>query len=425
MFKRLHTQFTLFSTAVTSLILIAMTCICLFISEADASRENYLSFQTNTNTMLSYLNSQTIISHQWILEMEENYGVQIKIGDNGRELFQGLLVHTKEASQLFAEAEETARDSYDLDIHEDVQNPYTPATAVFPLGNSKSYYASVSQIPRDAGSLSVTILYSLGHEHALTARRRIAFAAAAGLGILLLWSFSWFFTRRLIRPLEDNQKKQSQFVAAASHELRTPLAVILSSNAALKGAPPNRQEQFISHIQEEGERMNRLIQDLLSLSRADSSIWPVQLADTEPDTLLLNIYEKYQGQAEAKQLCWNIILPECAVSREFWDGDRIAQVLEILTDNAISYTPAGGCVTLSLGIGKGYTEYRVADNGPGIPDTEKSAVFQRFYRLDQSHHEKEHFGLGLCIAEEIVRMHKGRIFVEDTPGGGATFVVRL
>ena len=91
-------------------------------------------------------------------------------------------------------------------------------------------------------------------------------------------SFSGFFlvfTRRLIKPLEEGQKKQNQFIAAASHELRTPLAVILSSTSALRGTPPKKQEQFLSHIQEEGERMNRLIGDLLSLSSADSQSWAI------------------------------------------------------------------------------------------------------------------------------------------------------
>ena len=67
----------------------------------------------------------------------------------------------------------------------------------------------------------------------------------------------------------------------------------------------------------------------------------------------------------------------------------------------------------------------MADNGPGIPDSEKEAVFDRFYRCDKSHKDKAHFGLGLCIAREIIHMHKGSIRVEDTPGGGAAFVVNL
>lgn len=424
MFKRLHKQFALFSTGITSLILAAMTFVCLFISETDASRESYLTFHTNTNTMLSYLSSQSIISHQWLLEMEDNYGVHIRITDNGKELFYRTLDSGTKAPRLFALAEEKAAESYGVDVSDSNRNQYTANTAVFTL-DIPSCYAAVSLLPRESGSLSATVVYPLDREREQVLRRRMLFLGAAGCGVLLLWIFSWFFTRRLIKPLEEGQKKQNQFIAAASHELRTPLAVILSSTSALRGTPPKKQEQFLSHIQEEGERMNRLIGDLLSLSSADSQSWAIHPERAEPDTLLLNIYEKYQPLAHEKGLHWNVLLPDTPVPVQHWDSGRISQVLGILADNAVSYTPSGGSVSLELHMKKGGLEYRICDSGPGIPDKEKSAVFQRFYRLDESHHDKEHFGLGLCIAEEIVGMHKGRISVEDTPGGGASFVVRL
>ena len=80
---------------------------------------------------------------------------------------------------------------------------------------------------------------------------------------------------------------------------------------------------------------------------------------------------------------------------------------------------------LSLEVSLDKYTIRVSDNGIGIPDSEKDAVFDRFYRCDKSHKDKEHFGLGLCIAQEIIKMHHGKIWVEDTPGGGASFVVVL
>lgn len=107
------------------------------------------------------------------------------------------------------------------------------------------------------------------------------------------------------------------------------------------------------------------------------------------------------------------------------DKERIEQVLSILLDNAISYTPSEGRISLSLETTSDKYLLQVSDNGIGIPDTEKEAVFDRFYRCDKSHKDKSHFGLGLCIAQEIIYMHKGKLRVEDTPGGGATFVVVL
>lgn len=101
------------------------------------------------------------------------------------------------------------------------------------------------------------------------------------------------------------------------------------------------------------------------------------------------------------------------------------QVLSILLDNAVSYTPPGGAISLSLKLEPDKVLLGVSDNGDGISDEEKEAVFDRFYRCDKSHKDKSHFGLGLCIAHEIVRMHKGKLWIEDTPGGGATFIVSI
>ena len=107
------------------------------------------------------------------------------------------------------------------------------------------------------------------------------------------------------------------------------------------------------------------------------------------------------------------------------DKERIEQVFAILLDNAVSYTQEGGSIRLSLKASQDRLTFRIADNGVGIPDAEKEAVFDRFYRCDKSHKDKSHFGLGLCIAREIILMHKGKLWIEDTPGGGAAFVVVL
>ena len=93
--------------------------------------------------------------------------------------------------------------------------------------------------------------------------------------------------------------------------------------------------------------------------------------------------------------------------------------------NRVSYTPAGGHVRLLLTCTGKNTLLSVEDDGPGIPDAEKEHIFERFYRAEKSRTEKGHFGLGLCIACEIVHAHHGKIFVKDTPGGGSTFTVSL
>lgn len=425
MFKKLHLHFTFFCSIVTSLILIAMTFICLYIMESDAYRQSFLSFRTNIGTMLSYLNGQSIISHQWLLEMENSYDLRIKIEDNGNDLYYNLLNYDSETYELFSLAEEYAESSFGITSSSLSTNSIVMENVEFDMRSTANCYGAVALIPKATGTLAVTVIHPLAQEQAQILRQRLIFGGTAACAVLLLTLFSWFFTRHMLKPVEESRKKQTQFIAAASHELRTPLTVILSSLSAMEGAPESKQKQFASHIKEEGQHMNRLISDMLVLANADNSNWSIAPAPVEPDTLLLNIYEKYQPSAELKKLRWNIQLPDTPVPTFNWDKDRIGQVLGILVDNAIAYTLKQGEITLSLTYTKNSIEYRISDNGPGVPDDKKTAIFQRFYRIDESHHDKAHFGLGLCIAEEIIRMHKGKIWIEDTPGGGATFVIKL
>ena len=113
-------------------------------------------------------------------------------------------------------------------------------------------------------------------------------------------------------------------------------------------------------------------------------------------------------------------MPPCSC-----DQERIRQVLAILLDNALCYTSPGGRVCLGLSFEQNSFSFSVADNGPGIPAEEKKLIFERFYRSDPSRSDREHFGLGLCIASEIIKAHQGRLTVSDTPGGGSTFTVQL
>ena len=229
----------------------------------------------------------------------------------------------------------------------------------------------------------------------------------------------------MIRPLIINRQKQTEFIAAASHELRSPLALMLSCLSSMSKASADEAEHFSEMIMQEGKRMGRLIDDMLTLSSSDSTHFPINKTNVELDTLVLSAYEKFEPLALKKNISLDFILPDTLSTPYSCDRERIEQVLSILLDNALSYTPENGRVCLSLSETSGRITIRVADNGIGIPDSEKESIFERFYRCDKAHKDKKHFGLGLCIAQEIVHMHKGKIRVEDTPGGGTTFVVML
>lgn len=432
MFRKLHIQLTTFCTVVTGLILAILTVICLFISESGMRQQEYDSFLTNLNTMYQNLAGQSALSHNWIRQTEYNYQMVLRITDNGAPLFFEELSKEQEYEALLDQITETAASEYRIDVRE------TDSTGklsqheefTFHASHGESVYASAALIPHGGGLLGVSVFHPLTELNKRIRFQRTAFLLTDLAALILLMIFFWYFTARMIRPLQENKKKQMQFVASASHELRSPLTVILSNVAAVKSGIMKGDSQFLDTVESEGTRMARLISDMLQLAGADNHSWSINPSDVEMDTLLLQVWENYEPLAAAKHLQWDIRLPDEPVPHCTCDAERIRQLLSVLIDNAFSYTPAGGRVCLALECTYGRRENTtvsifVSDNGPGIPDSQKNAVFERFYRADVSRKDKSHFGLGLCIAQEIVRLHKGQLKISDTPGGGATFSILL
>lgn len=427
MFKKLHRQMTLFCTLVTGLILVAMSCICLNIAESGIKDVSYSSFINNLNSLYSYLENQSVITHTWITQMEYNYHMQLEINDTGNDLVFHSLNPSPSGDKLTAQAKETALQTFGLDIDNFNKNSVLSKHEEFKMTgyDRELYYASVALIPKDNGYLSVTAISPFTTQKSQIYRQRMLFILVDLCAILLLGIFSWLFTRHMIRPLKENRDKQVQFIASASHELRSPLTVITSSLSSLKIAGKEDAKRFIHAMESETCRMARLINDMLTLANADARNWTIHREPVELDTLVLETYEKFEPQAMGQKLEFNFHIPEQRIPPLLCDPGRIGQVLSILLDNAFSYTPKGGKVGISLSFDSDRFLIAVIDSGPGITDKNKKAVFDRFYRVDASHKDKEHFGLGLCIAKEIVKLHKGKIWIEDTPGGGTSMMIQL
>lgn len=425
MFQKVHLRLAALCAGITIVILLAMSLGYLYISEQGLRRSHYVSFQNDMNTVINNLDQQTIITHEWLTLMEDNGKYLINIIDNGTPFLYNDR-STPEQKQLF----ETAWNIYEQTFKiQNLSAAFVTYHMEF-LFSSKGYggndyYACVATSERSNGTFQVMLLCSMEPLLHQIKTQRLLFFALDVLAIVALTLFSWHFTRRILRPLEENQRQQNQFIAAASHELRTPLAVILSCTSALIRASEKERPHFLESIQSEGMRMSRLIDDMLLLTKAGSFRWSIRKEPTELDTLLLNTFEAFEPIASEKSIRLLIELPEDAVPPILCDEERVRQVLSILLHNAISYTPKGGCIRLSLTFEDKYTRILVSDNGIGIPDAEKERIFERFYRADQSRSEKGHFGLGLSIASEIISAHNGQLLVSDTPGGGSTFTVIL
>ncbi len=217
---------------------------------------------------------------------------------------------------------------------------------------------------------------------------------------------------------------QRRFLEDVSHELRTPLTVIKGNLALLRHVPAQDFES-VDSIENEVDRLTRLVGDLLVLSRAESGNLPLTLQPMELDTLVLEVLSDLKMVAgERVQLRLGeldqVIL--CA------DRDRLKQVLVNLVGNAIRYTPAGGSVEVGFGKTETQAYVRVCDTGPGIAPEDLPHIFERFYRAEKARTRAKDghgFGLGLSIAYWIVHAHDGHIQVDSHLGEGTTFTVWL
>lgn len=244
--------------------------------------------------------------------------------------------------------------------------------------------------------------------------------------LVAMYGMSRFLIQKAITPVEASMKSQKDFIAAASHELKAPLAVIQANAESLEQSENDSSKQHKQAvILEECNRMSHLIQSLLSLASSDAGNWKMNIQDTDMDTLFIETWETWLSPCRKKGITLNIKLKEECYPKVPCDKERISQVLGILLDNANSYAPPGTSIELEAIDYNKQFYFSVIDHGPGIPDEEKAKVFERFYRGDPSRSDKNHCGLGLSIAREIIKLHDGNIEILDTPGGGCTFRVSL
>ena len=223
--------------------------------------------------------------------------------------------------------------------------------------------------------------------------------------------------------LEQLFSSQQRFLADVSHELRTPLTVI-KGNADLMRRMQKVDKESLDNIEDEADRLTRLVGDLLLEAQAESGKLPLHFAPVELDTLLLEVFKEMRVLARERV---QLKLPEIDQIVINGDRDRLKQVLINLVSNAIKYTPQGGEVFLSLGKVVDNARLIVRDTGLGIPSEDLPHIFERFYRAEKSRSRSKvgGFGLGLSIAYWIVNHHGGQIEVDSAEGNGTTFCIYL
>ncbi len=228
----------------------------------------------------------------------------------------------------------------------------------------------------------------------------------------------------MLANLEDAYRAQQRFVADASHELRAPLTAILGNLELIcrqHSMPESERDEALAEARREAERLSRLVADLLALARADAGI-SIKQQPVELDSVVLDAFRTAQQLAKGQRLALEPFEP----IRVIGDADRLQQLILILLDNALKYTPADGAIAVGLRCSNQHAEIIVRDTGVGIAETDLARVFERFYRADPARgRDPGGTGLGLPIARWIAEEHGGTINLASELGHGTIVVVRL
>lgn len=422
-YKRLTIRLTAFNVLMSGGILIAVLLVALSFVQEQIARANESAFRSTAESIVSYIDAEPIIQQSHLAALEYDNNVAIYIEDNRHPLaWRGLKQFGGEREALMEIVLDGARD-LGLDH---LSPPVRSGNAYFFVREGQvTHRCAVYIIVHGQSSQTIALLQDGAQERALFLRILGIFALTALASIVLFAFASYFFARRAVRPIQRAQTQQTEFVQAASHELRTPLAVISASASALSRADARQQARFRDTIEQETRYMGKLVDDMLTLAESDRDLLiPAQMPVDMRD-LLEQTAREMQAVADGSNIVIRLSLP-ARLPIVLGDEHSFIQLLRILLDNAIEYSPEGAEIELRAQTTAHHITIEVADNGPGIPDEHKQDVFRRFFRMDKARaREKKHYGLGLSIAREIAERHKGQLSVQDNPNGGSVFVLRL
>lgn len=439
MIHRLRRRLMLLFAVPTSLILSLILCVLFFWQSSQSRNEQTVSLQNQILNLTYQLEGTYFFSDDWLASLEHDHRLIIHIEENNIPLFfSGSWEPRTKRETLVNLAKETA-----LAEHIDTSmRPFSSTlqkSSIFTLEgeNHDTYQGAVVVMATESGFRSLTLLSDITELERQEPWRLMLFLLMETLGVLALFLVSRFVSAKAVAPVAEYHQKQTDFIAAASHELRSPLAVI--QNCAATGlSMPKQAEKMNRLILDECVRSGKLIRNLLRLTSSNPKEMKQPGENVEIDLLLLKLFETYEPLCNAKSIRLKLTLPDELLPNVDGNAQGIQQMLSIFLDNAIAY----GCGTSAASPDgkeripdkKPVIEIRVntadrklavcvCDHGPGIPHEQKSLIFDRFYRSDVSRKDKEHFGLGLSIAQSLAEQMGVKIEVLDTEGGGCTFRV--
>jgi two-component system, OmpR family, sensor histidine kinase CiaH len=273
----------------------------------------------------------------------------------------------------------------------------------------------------------IIVFLDKAQENSVLNRLLFTFLIIGIISLGLMFIISLFLANNALIPIKVAWNKQKKFVADASHELKTPITVINTNLEIVmdnKEDTVNSQEKWLTNAQWEITRMTKLVDDLLLIASSDSEESSIFKAVFNMSYAVSQSILPFEPLARSKGI---IIKTKIQPEVEYLgDEGRIKQLITILVDNAIKYTPSGGNITVKLILGESNIDISVIDTGEGIPKEHLDKVFERFYRVEKSRSRSfGGSGLGLSIAQCIAKEHSGNISVKSSFGEGSNFKITL
>lgn len=423
----------LYILLIGSLMSIFSIVFCLMVHEnIKAKRNSELAyFNRMTTTLVLQLEHES--DYQTCLNLyEERRDMYFQLSsDTGRSLYQSEylgdntdIIDTFLTTLLGTEGDFTFSPSSLKDYYYSRQSGAYTIEAL----NGKKYYCVNCLVVTDYGSIYTVTAIKEKSSFATLLKPKSGYYFCIWCGVLVsIICLSKILIRKAVKPTEKAMQSQKDFIAAVSHECKAPLAAILSSAEMIESVPniPDTVTDHVRVIDAEVSRMSRLIRDLLLLSSIDAGNWSFHMDEVNVDTLLINLYTKFERICRKKDIQLQLNIPDECCPPLYSDADRLDQIISIFLDNAVSYSPPESEISLNASVRKNELIFTIIDHGIGISEKEKPFIFDRFYQSDKSRTQREHFGLGLSIANDLVHKLEGKIKLFDTPGGGCTFKIFL
>lgn len=412
MIHTLRKRLSLLMITVITAVLLCAAVLVLFLSERMFNENEQARLNIQADQLAQTVKINELLQTSQLAKLEVSNGLIISIWDEGGPIpFHGGWQPASDRDSLISQAMEHASD----------YNERWDGTIRGEHG--ERYLATVRRVSNYRFIRTVVMLQDEQGADAQRAGQRWRYAAIAILVFTLIAYLCWHFTGKMIQPIKEAHEQQNQFVSAASHDLRTPLQVIRVNAEALKLNPPDR-DRFIDRILKELTHVSNLSEDLLTLTTApDESTMqgnPVEISD-----LVNNAVDYYKGAAAQKGITLSTDLSSESLPLVEGNEAMLQRALNILVDNAVCYTPAGGHIMVEASLQSRNIIITVQDDGPGVAPEHQSCIFDRFYRADKSRTDRAHSGLGLSIAKKVITDHGGELVYKAAKPHGSVFSIVL